>query len=228
MLTETLSKSLSRQGHIRQRIFDLLLLSPEVVTVDLNNVKNQVSGLLYLNRTLHTRESRRYYVLNSLNLFIDHRIQGSELVGFGTLDQWMSCGDFSGRNENMAGLKGQNVRNITLNAHSVGAAPLTPDQLRINTGALLRQGAQLGDSSASVTIRVRITLAPTHGSDEGSTEVAFSLYTLRFKALRVVRKLREANIGLEKGDEVKIVVDGNGTPVGYVFPGLSEVHQFPW
>jgi hypothetical protein len=228
MLTETPSESLSRQDHIRQQIFDLLLLSAEVVTVNLNNDRNQVPGLLYLNRTLHTREFRRYYMLNSFNLSIDHRIQGSELVDFGALDWWMSCGDFSGRNENMAGLKGQNVRNINFNAHSVGASPLTLDQLRINTGAFLRQGAQLGDSSASVTIRVRITLALTHGSDEGSTEVTFSLYTLRFKALRVVRKLHEADIGLEKDDEVEIVVDGHGMPVGYVFPGLSEVHQFPW
>jgi len=211
---------------IRRQIFDHLLVSNEVIDIDLNRGKDQTSGLLFLTRDTHIRETRRYYMLNNFNLHVRYKVEGSEVFGVDALDRWMSTGDFSGRGEKMAGLKGQNVRSIYLTFDVLDGSELAPEQLKINTAALLRHGAHLGARGASVSVRVCIASGSAR-PDDLPKETAISLYMLRLKALRVLMKLREADLGLERDDDVDIIVDGYGVPVGYTFPGLDEVHQLP-
>jgi len=210
----------------RRQIFDYLLVSDEAIDINLNRGKDQTSGLLFLTRDMHIRETRRYYMLNNFNLHVRYKVEGSEVFGVDALDWWMSTRDFSGRGEKMAGLKGQNVRSICLNFDVPDGSALAPGQLKINTAALLRHGAHLGARGASVSIRVRIASGSARPNDL-SNRATFSLYTVRFKALRVLRKLRDADLGLERDDDVEIIINGYGLPVGYTFPGLNEVHRFP-
>ena len=217
------SELLNLPSEIRWQIFRHCLFTPQVISVDLDDIKAQLPGVIYLTRGLHYQAFCRYYAANHFSLRMKVEVSGPELINLNALDSWMSSGDFS-RRQHALGRKGQNVQSIILDVDSSRAPGLlTLPDIRINAAVLRRQCHQLSHIPTSVGIHVRTTSNLAGGCEDLSTEGYFSFREMNLKVERVLLRLLDEDWGLQGTDDLEIVVNGHGDPVGYVYPGSAKV-----
>jgi hypothetical protein len=212
-----------------QRIIDYVLFPERPVDVyTRKSGTSKTPGILYSKRSILWDEYKRYFETNEFILHFEMPV--SSLSDFDALTDWRKTRYPSitllpwGVPAEIKCYKERNIKSLYLNYRSENGEHVTFGLIRINVAGITRNGASIGSTYASVPFKVRIF---QDRENVRFQEHVTDLHRLRLQALDALRKLRAAVTNIMNDDQVGIVINGYGEPVGFVYYGRTEVHPLP-
>jgi hypothetical protein len=204
--------------HLQRRIFDYVLRHEETQLVDLDvKSKSSAPGLLYVNRFMHNDEVSAYYTENSFAVHLQIRTNPLQIVDTEELSRWLSTGDKRFVPQRTVLLSKHNIKLLYLDIESLDKRALYLEDIRIRTKRLVHRGNW--DSDYPIVVRIRTASQHQGRDNDAPVEANFTLNTLRKEVTSARRELHEAGVHIwsyGKDDNMDVIIDGRGRPVGYI------------
>lgn len=198
---------------LQKRITEGAFPRRTLVHVDLNESRQDLPGLLFVNKTFYLSEAKKYFTADRFTLNLTLDVDQDVTADLSAIDRWLRAASTFGMTPaGVSVMKGRSVRDIRLHFIVRGDTPCALEDLRINVEPLLRHIAYLGDcrNPGRLRVCVEFTRSNRNGDYEKVDKHSFPVLQLQAAELRSRQKAVRASNGARRWEGSGVIVDGNG------------------